>query len=126
MRADAVMNVVDRVASEIDAIIIKLDEIEAARGWAAGRAEVVLIGYDPRGASPRSEDDPHDPWWCRWKNLQGTGQTCEMAMLDLKSSIERRLVEVVDGEQRRIEEATERLAALRGLLTMPNQEGKHR
>ncbi len=61
-----------------------------------------------------------DPWNARWSGHTGTGATAEMALLELRASIQSKLDEAIAYERERIAEATKRLAALRALESNTN------
>jgi hypothetical protein len=73
-------------------------------------------------------DEPagtRDPWTACWFGHRGTGQTAEMAMLELKNSMMKVFDEMVERDQKEIERVSRRLEAAKVLkskaVAPPNQ-----
>lgn len=114
---------VDALAKEIDKMIQTFYEGDDAR-LGPGREDNLLIGYAPRGEKYTSNpSELFDPWWARWKGHHGTGQTAEMALLDLKASIVASFSADIEREELRVAERAARVQAMKALLPSEKRGG---
>lgn len=108
---------VDSLAKQIDDLIVAMERDEPGRHE---RLPSIQLTYAPRGhEDDGAKDGPVDPWIANWRMVYGTGQTCEMALLDLRSRIRRRVAEYLEREQQRVARANDRIEAARALLEGP-------
>ena len=96
----------ETLVKELDELVLHLREVNVLEHQMS-RDDGVLIGYAPRGKGRLSnETGPVDPWWARAAQVTGTGQTLEMALLDLSSRLQADAKKILEDERARIAERT--------------------
>ena len=101
------MSTIDQLAAEITSLV---DRYYCWDHDGTTSEDSVLLGYNPRPID--SGDTKHD-WWARVKNTEGFGDDAEMALLDLKSKIERMIQDFIDKQNARITQEIQRLEMLK-------------
>lgn len=82
------------------------------------REDSLTVGYNPRPG-----DVPRHSWWARVGRHEGYGDDAEMALLDLKSTLEGTIRESVESARKALAEHQARIEAMHALVT-PSTPGR--